>query len=180
MKVYTPKRRNKSLGFTLIELIIVIILIGALAVTAFTRFSDSTGFVEYTYQARLVSALRNLQTRALFDNRPGFCFKVILDSSAPAFGPPTLNYAPVGNAADTCGNSIDFSNPDYLTTSAAEMAAESVSLTTAPAFNWVNFDTLGRPTTDSGNCASTCKITLTGETAVSVCIEPQGFIHACE
>ncbi|MGS2721191.1 prepilin-type N-terminal cleavage/methylation domain-containing protein [Paraglaciecola aestuariivivens] len=171
---------NRHAGFTLVELIIVIILIGVLAVSAFSRFSGTSGFVEYTYQARLISALRNMQTRAMFDNRANFCFKLIFDQSTPAFGPPVLNYAPVGNAADTCGNSIDFSNPDYLATSSTEMTSEGVAITTTPSFNWVNFDNLGRPSIDSSDCSGTCKITLSGESAVSVCIEPQGFIHACE
>jgi MSHA pilin protein MshC len=159
----------------------VIILISILSVSVFSRFSGTSGFAEYTYQARLISTLRNMQTRAMHDIRDGYCFKVIIDTSAtPAFGPPTLTYAPIGDKDDTCGNSIDFSNPDYLTTSAAEMGKEGVSLSTQPAFDFIDFDSMGRPTLDSANCNASCKISITGEATVSVCIESEGYIHACE
>ncbi len=168
-------------GFTLVELITVIILISVLSVSVFSRFSGTSGFAEYTYQARLISALRNMQTRAMHDNRDGYCFKINLDTSTtPAFGPPVLTYAPVGDKDDTCGDDIDFSNPDYLTTNATEMSEEDVSLSTQPSFNFIDFDDLGRPTDDSADCSATCKITLTGESTVSVCIESEGYIHACE
>ena len=171
---------DRHKGFTMIELIIVIILISILSVSVFSRFSGTSGYAEYTYQARLISALRNMQTRAMHDNRDGYCFKINFDTSPPAFGPPVLTYAPIGNIADTCSDNINFNNPDYLTTSAAEMADEDVSLSTQPSFDFINFDSLGRPTAASADCSASCKITFTGESAVSVCIESQGYIHACE
>jgi MSHA pilin protein MshC len=172
-------------GFTLVELIIVIILIGILSVSVFSRFSGTSGFAEYTYQARLISALRNMQTRAMHDNRDGYCFKINIDKSNTAFGPPALDYITGSFSAvnATCSSSIDFSNPDYLTTSATEMSSEGVSLSTQPNFDFIDFDSLGRPNNNNGgpDCSSTnCKITLTGESAVSVCVESQGYIHACE
>ncbi|GAC18589.1 MSHA pilin protein MshC [Paraglaciecola arctica BSs20135] len=175
-------------GFTLIELIVVIILISILSVSVFSRFSGTSGFAEYTYQARLVSALRNMQTRAMHDNRSDYCFQINLITSTAttnaAFGPPILDYiteAP-GTADATCSNNIDFSNPDYLTTSATEMSDEGVGLSTEPNFNFINFDSLGRPvdSDDKLTCNAKCRITLTGESSVSVCIESQGYIHACE
>ncbi|MBL4631847.1 MAG: prepilin-type N-terminal cleavage/methylation domain-containing protein, partial [Paraglaciecola sp.] len=86
---YYPLRHQ---GFTLIELIVVIILISVLSVSAYSRFSGTSGFSEYTYQARLISALRNMQTRAMHDNRDGYCFKINFNTSTAAFGPPTLRY----------------------------------------------------------------------------------------
>jgi MSHA pilin protein MshC len=178
----TPNK--KTAGFTLIELIIVIILISVLSVSVFSRFSGTSGFSEYTYQARLVSTLRNMQTRAMHDNRNGYCFKINLDTTNSAFGPPILDYiteAPSAVTA-TCSGSIDFNNPDYLTTSFSEMTGEGVSLSTEPNFAFIDFDSLGRPIDgdDQVTCGATCKITFTGESSVSVCIESQGYIHACE
>jgi MSHA pilin protein MshC len=174
----------RSKGFTLIELIIVIILISILSISVFSRFSGTSGFAEYTYQARLVSALRNMQTRAMHDNRDGYCFKINFDSTDAAFGPPILDYTSgtPGTVDATCSNSIDFNNPDYLTTSTTEMSAEGVGLSTQPTFNFIDFDSLGRPidSDDALTCNARCKITLTGESSVSVCIESQGYIHACE
>lgn len=169
-------------GFTLVELITVIILISVLAVSVFSRFSGTSGFAEYAYQARLISALRNMQTRAMHDNRDGYCFKINIDKADAAFGPPILDYITGTPAAvsATCSNSIDFGNPDYLKTSVTEMRDEGVSLSTQPNFDFIDFDGLGRPTNGGADCSTSCKITLTGEATVSVCIESQGYIHACE
>jgi len=169
-------------GFTLIELIVVIILISILSVAVFSRFSGTSGFAEYTYQARLVSALRNMQSRAMYDNRENYCFKVNIDTTNAAFGPPTLDYitGSLSSISGTCSSSIDFGNPDYLATSATEMSAEGVGLSTQPSFNSVDFDDLGRPKLENADCSATCKITFSGEANVSVCIESQGYIHACE
>jgi MSHA pilin protein MshC len=178
------KQQHKSLGFTLIELIVVIILISILSVSVFTRFSGTSGFSEYTYQARLVSGLRNMQTRAMHDTRNDYCFQINFDSTTPAFGPPTLNYVS-DTASDkeaTCETDIEFGNPEYLTTNATEMTDAGVSLSTLPSFNFISFNSLGQPIDATGEltCSSQCKITLTGESAVSVCIKSEGYIHACE
>ena len=174
----------KHRGFTLVELIVVIILIGILSVSVFSRFSGKSGFSEYTYQARLISALRNMQTRAMHDTRDDYCFQInfITATTDVAFGPPVLNYITddASAVAATCSSNIDFNNADHLITSETEMSDEGVGLTTEPRFDSIGFDTLGRPTIASGNCSTSCKVTFTGESTVSVCIESQGYIHACE
>jgi MSHA pilin protein MshC len=162
-------------------LIIVIILISILSVSVFSRFTGTSSYSEYTYQARLVSGLRNMQTRAMHDTRVDYCFQINLDNLPPAFGPPALNYT-TGAAADTCLSSIDFTNASYLTTSATEMTEAEVNLSTLPNFSFIAFNSLGQPVDAAGKltCEPQCKITLTGEAAVSVCIESEGYIHACK
>jgi MSHA pilin protein MshC len=186
MNLILGHSNKRNIGFTLVELIILIILISILSVTVFSRFSDTSGFSEYTYQARLISALRNMQTRAMHDTRDEYCFQINFDSAAPAFGPPTLNYT-TGDSADTCQTNIDFTNAEYLTTSATEMTVDEVSLSTLSSstpsgFSFIAFNSLGQPVTATGEltCSSQCEIILTGESAVSVCVESQGYIHACE
>ena len=170
-------------GFTLVELIIVIILISILSVSVFSRFSGTSGFAEYTYQARLISTLRNMQTRAMHDNRDVYCFQINFDTATAAFGPPKMSYTS-GSATDTCDSAIEYANPKYLTTTASEMSDAGVSLSTqgdgAVSFAYLRFDDLGRPTTDSTSCSPNCKITFSDETTASVCVESQGYIHACD
>ena len=169
----------KNSGFTVVELVIVIILISSLSVLALSRLTSTSTFSEYTYQARLVSVLRNMQTRAMHDTRNDYCFKINFDNSSAAFGPPTLNYI-TGSAVDTCLTSIDFTNASYLTTSLIEMTDAKVSLSTLPNFNFIAFNSLGQPVdAEELTCISQCEIILTGESAVSVCIESEGYIHAC-
>jgi MSHA pilin protein MshC len=168
----------------MVELIVVIVLISILSISVFTRFSGTSGFSEHTYQARLVSGLRNIQTRAMHDTRNGYCFQINFLTTTPAFGPPKLNYANDTNSdrVATCNTDIEFDNSEYLTTNATEMTESRVSLSTLPSFSFISFNSLGQPVDATGKlaCSSQCKITLTGDSAVSVCIESEGYIHACE
>ena len=162
-------------GFSLVELITVITLIGVLAVVAGTRLQSRQGYVEYAYQDRLVSALRNMQIRAMQDTRDGFCFRLNFQYGASsAYGPPSLDYAP-GN-----GNA-----PAFLATVGTELTDEGLSLSSADGalinFSYIGFDALGRPLNNAANCGtgSPCRVTITGESSVDVCIESEGYIHAC-
>jgi MSHA pilin protein MshC len=172
-------------GFTLVELVLVIMLISVLSVSVFSRFSGTSGFSEYTYQARLISALRNMQTRAMQDTRDEYCFQINFDSATAAFGPPALDYITDTSTAKeaTCNTDIEFGNPEYLSSNATEMTAAEVSLTTLPGsgFSAIAFNSLGQPVDADGDltCSDQCEIVLTGQTAVSVCIESEGYIHAC-
>lgn len=171
-------------GFTLIELVVVILLLGILAVSIGSRF-DSGGYSEYTYQARLISALRNMQQRAMQDTRRGYCFQINFDLAGPAFGPPVLRYTADTQAErdTTCNSNIDFTSVEYLRTTPTEMAKDGVSMQTLTtgnnAFTSLGFDNLGRPLTDTNSCQSGCEVRLNGEQQVSVCIEAEGYIHVC-
>lgn len=172
-------------GFTLIELIITVVLIATLAVVAGSRFQGRSGYPEYAFQKRLISALRYTQTQAMHDTRDGFCHQINFQFGAgsAAFGPPTTDYSP-GNQANSCASTIDFASDDFLRTSSAEITDESISFSGAdgsfPTLNYIGFDSLGRPITSLLSCrAGDCRLTFTGESAVSVCIGQQGYIYAC-
>jgi len=170
-------------GFTLLELIIVMIILGILAVYAVPKFSGASGYSEYTYQNRLISVLRNMQVRAMQDSRPSFCHRInfVSTSTQVAFGPASTNYT-AGNDAATCATSIDFGSPDFLRTSATEILDSNVSMTAvdgATAISLIDFNSFGSPLTAASNCSAGCRVTFTGEAAAQVCIESEGFIHAC-
>lgn len=179
----------KTAGYTLLELIVVITVLGVLAVSAYSRFQGTDGVAEYTYQARLVSALRNMQTRAMQDTRPGYCYQINLNSSLPAFGPPTLAYAAGGGApqqTQSCATSIDFSTPEYLRTGNDEMTGDNVLLSALSGVNSIDhigFDGLGRPVNNNQQAICTgssgCTVTLTGTASARVCVVSQGYIYAC-
>ena len=182
----TSLRGNRfNSGFSLIELITVVVLIGVLSVIAATRFQSRDGYVEYAYQDRLITALRNMQTRAMQDTRSGFCFRINLAyGTASAYGPPSLDYSP-GNGAATCGSNINSSAPAFLAVQAPELSDESVVLSSRDGnftnFSYLAFDAFGRPLNGAANCntGTPCRVTLAGESSVDVCIESQGYVHAC-
>ncbi len=167
-------------GFTLVELIVTIIIISILGTFAFVRFSGNSGFAEVTFQERLVSALRNVQQRAMQDTREvaangqEIIYQFNFSTSPPAFGPST----------DLFGSpQISFDiNENFLSTDDFnEISSENVSLSLSDqssSFSFVRFDDTGKPTTDSGQCAGGCEIDFVGQQIARVCIEPEGYIHA--
>ncbi|MFB1035289.1 MAG: prepilin-type N-terminal cleavage/methylation domain-containing protein [Sinobacterium sp.] len=175
--------KPKNKGFTLIELVIVLVLLGILSVAVYPRMTGKGGIVEYTYQARLVSALRAMQQRAMQDTRNGFCFKLaVFSDNNSAFGPPTLDYTVDGatNKALTCANliSTDLDNSHMIATK-ADMLDDNVMITDAP--NFVQFNNMGCTIDVSGNaCSTDMRIEIQGKNSIAVCIKSQGYIHVCD
>lgn len=172
-------------GFTLVELIIVIIVLGILALTILPRFTGSSGFAEYALQKQLLGALQNTQLKAMYDTRNNFCYKINLitgTSPTSAFGPSTASYL-VGNESNSCGSVVDNSSPYFLRTEAGQISSDGIALTaldnTTP-ISYVQFDNMGRPFTSAGRCANGCTISFTGESIAKVCIANEGYVHACE
>ncbi len=182
-------------GFTLFELIVTMMIIGVMMVFATARYSSSSGYDEFAYQARLISVLRNMQIRAMNDTRPNYCFQVNFDNNNNAFGPPGLLYR--GPFASTCSTTIDVddelsgSNRNrflHMYALTAEMTADSVDMlalnSVGSEIEFIGFDHLGMPlTSDIGNdnCATGCTIQFSTEVAsAKVCVESQGYVHGGE
>lgn len=174
------------------------LILGVLVAFAIPRFSGSAGYDEFAYQARLISTLRHMQTRALNDTRANYCFQVNFDNVNDAFGPPTLKYlATAGPPARTCSATIDIdgllatnerTKYQHLFALSAELQTDGVDLTarnsSGASITFIGFDHFGRPlTSDAGNdnCAQGCTIRFASVvTSASVCVESQGYIHAGE
>ena len=158
--------KNNS-GFTLIELIIVIIILGILSVTVIPKLFSSKGFSEYAYRTDVIAKLRLIQTKAMqqtteplppsIDKR---CHQVLI--STKKLGAP-----------DNCGASPSFAS-DWKN-SATKLQIDSndnVSFSSNITDNNFFFDSMGRPSCNS------CEITISGEQSLVVKVEPEGYIHA--
>lgn len=90
------KLKNKSLGFTLVELILVLVLLGVLSAVVLPRFTSS-GYAEYGYMEELASALRFAQQSAVAANTPitltlsSDRYRICRDTSCSSSGPFLIN-----------------------------------------------------------------------------------------
>ena len=64
------RRNSRSRGFTLIELVVVIVILGILAAVAAPRFFDDRTFLERGYFEELAAALRYAQKLAVASGCP--------------------------------------------------------------------------------------------------------------
>lgn len=157
----------------------IIVLLGILSVIVAPRFQNTGGYAEYTYQSRLISSLRTMQQRAMNDTRPNYCFQVnIFTGVNSSFGPPALDYSD-GNEAATCLTTIDTSeDAQYVVATTSEMDADNVQITSGGGS--IAFNGLGCPNTGSGFCVNATRIELQADSTLAVCVESQGYIHACD
>lgn len=171
-----------QLGFTLVELITVIILLGIMSIAVMPRFTGSSGYSEYAVQKRLLSALRNIQLKSMHDTRTDYCYKLNFDTStSPEFGPPTASFLP-GQQSASCGNTIDYTSSSYLRSDLGELANDKLSLqfndgTSSASF--MQFTNRGTPITDVGSCSSGCEISVIGEDAAKICVASEGYVRVC-
>lgn len=127
-----------SKGFTLIELVLVIVLLGVLAMTAAPRFFTSSGYDQITSRDVLIQQLRQAQLQTM--NHSAAC-QVVHFSANQSSIPSTLS-----------------------SDSSCTVASSNEQLG--------SFDLWGKPT-------GATSFTISGESSVKVCIEAEGYIHAC-
>jgi MSHA pilin protein MshC len=161
--------KNKSLhqGFTLIELIIVIIILGILSVTVAPKFFNAKGFSEYGYRTDVIAKLRLIQLKAMQQTQAipqannSYCHRVLL--TATKLGTP-----------DDCDDTPNFDSTWQDSATKVKIAdQDNVEFSSNITGNSFVFDSMGRP-----SCAAPCQIIIIGEQTISVQIESEGYIHA--
>lgn len=163
----------------------MLVIVGILAVVAVPRFFSFSGFAENAYQARLISALRTMQERAMQDTRnaslgTSFCYQIgIFTGADSAFGPSTMNFVDdsAANQLLSCTRLISSDvELSYMTATNTDMTADEISITAGP--TEVAFSSAGCPIVASVACAASVQVDITGDNTLSVCVESQGYIRA--
>lgn len=168
-------------GFTLIELIVVLILIAILSVTALPRFLGKAGTEEITVQDQLVAVLRLMQNRAMQQTNPGSCHQVLFTA------------VQVGSAAtNPCTPTSDFSSQQQNDADQLRLSDTQISLSLFNASSGgielnspfrFRFNSLGQPVSDSSPSTrfeNGLRINMAGSINAPVCIEAEGYIHPCD
>lgn len=158
MKRNSFKRFN---GFTLVELVVVLIMVGILAATVAPRFFTSNGYEEISIRAELISKLRASQLRAMQQTAYETCHNILITSDI------------AGLLATDNSNNCDMGNFANATTS-VNVSGSNVSFSSSDLDNLFSFDNLGRPI----GCENPCQIMVNGSETLTVQIESEGYIHA--
>lgn len=163
---------RKIQGFTLVELVIVIILMGILAVAAVPKLLNQDDFEPQTYRAQLIQLLKTVQQQAMScdadcrssrNNNLNACNKVVITTSR--YGLPS-----------TCTGTVLPDSYSIPHLGMSKMESENTNI----AFSAGNvvFANDGSASVGSNNCASGCTISVTGSETVAIRIEAEGYIHA--
>jgi len=138
MNCQAPSKAQKSKGFTLIEALITLVLLGLLTVVASRSLVRADDLNANQEADRLRSHLRYTQIRAQGDTHPWrFAFT---SNSTYVLGPVIIP-----------GPGF---TPDFIPESNTVVRTLDAGLTTTSGLV-IRFDSLGRPLTDSGNLLTT-------------------------
>lgn len=153
-------------GFTLIELVSVIVLLGILSVTIAPRFMTKGGFSEYAVQDEIVSAVRLSQQRAMYEQDENVCYRLLIASNV--FGAQRG-----ARALPSDPYSFNWIGPDEDWRNGIDVES---GVTVAD--KTVYFDGLGNALNNCGGASTDFTISITGETSLEVFINAVGFIQA--
>ena len=158
-------------GFTLIELTVVILVIAILAVSVLPRLFSATDITPLDYRERLITLLRLTQLQAM---EQGPCHKVLF--SGRQFGIPRQSYTSTSCDASLPAAGQSYAAPHFGLT-AEEASALALSLGNAPSY--IDFDYWGRPLINGALISTTYRLSIATDYTLAVCLEPEGYIHAC-
>ena len=155
-------------GFTLIELVIVIIVLGVLAATAVPRFIGKSSFEDYTVQDQLIARLRLVQLQNMNANpspnaTSNACYWVVVTADC-FYNTHTarengLCKTPPSATSNSCsGDSYD--ERHIVTYSSGMLSADNYT-----------FGQQGKL------AAGNASITIHGDSNRSITIESEGYIH---
>ena len=160
---------GRTLGFTLIELIVIILLLGILSAYAASRYSGTSGFSSVTTQSEVLASLRLTQNRAM--QRTDLCNRWLVSNNQAQQVSPSVS-------AGACTTSLPSTPAD---SSFVDAAANGITLTLTnnDGSHFLDFDSLGRAAQClTANCTVTLNNLQSGESR-QVCINSEGYIYAC-
>lgn len=160
---------HRSAGFTMVELIVVIILVGILAAIGASRFYNRTGYDAAAFAEQARAMLRYAQKLAVAQNRNIFvqgaidgvalCFEATMPCPAAGQVPaPAGENSGSASARKFCVAGGAYSSRWYCEGWPAGVAMTPVSGTLSPFF----FDGLGRPSVTGGSFKG-LTVTISGD-----------------
>lgn len=175
------RRQQRQQGFTLVELIAVMVIVGILAAAAAVRYFDRAVYDASSFTEQARALVRYGQKVAVAQNRSVY---VRLDGSSVA-----LCFAPTGGGAcseldrvkaasgSNSGEKTTLNRCDQSTVWSCEGTLNGVTYSTSPATSEFFFDALGRPGSNNGFSKTTINVKA-GANSAAVMIEAEtGHVH---
>lgn len=159
MKLKTPLQKLQR-GFSLVELVATIVLMGVISTFAVSRFAGSDTFADYAARDLVVTAARIAQQRAMLDHSAGSCYRLnVSDGRVGAQGFDGTVYRYVGLGDWQSGIELD----------------DEISVANASVY----FDRSGSVLSGTG-CGSAATaasiIPIIGSSGLQVCLHSSGYI----
>jgi MSHA pilin protein MshC len=158
-------------GFTMIELIMVIIILGVLAVYAAPRILNTGDFTARGFHDETLSILRYAQKTAIAQRR----MVCVTFDMAGTPNTSTLTFLnPAGGAAAANGCNANLTGPRGETP-ARIIAPNAVTYAAAPSFN---FDGLGQPVSSAGVALVANQVIQVNNASNTITVEAAtGYVH---
>lgn len=196
------RRRGAAPGFTMIELITVMVIMGIVSAVAAARFFDRGTFDVRAYADQTKALIRYAQQLAIAQNRPiyvsatgarfALCSKAACDSAAVLVSAPSG-----GNSGNSATRSQCRLNGSYVSTWMCEALPTGIQLASSRASEAgpggvFYFDAMGRPynsadqarisaSNEAGQPSSFTRLTLTlssTKASIDLLVEPEtGYVH---
>ncbi|MDG3084791.1 type II secretion system protein [Vibrio hannami] len=160
------KASYRQSGFTLIELVVVIILLGIISTYAASRYIGKSSFSTFAAQEQAISIIRQIQLGRMYSN--------VSDATAVSESNYRLSVSSdcLGSVSSCASGASDSSN---------RLTVDDGNLSFSSTLSPVTFDLLGNPLSAAGELLS-APVTITisnGSESNRVCINPQGYVYGC-
>jgi len=163
-------------GFSLIELVSVMVLIGILAVYIAPKMMGSSGYEQYVVRDQLISAIRFAQQHAMFDQASGRCYRLTTTAHGYAVERSIDSGANFSPMADLNLATSDSSVSSALNKVTLPVLTQRFNALGSPVSN---VDALGNAVADcSGVTAATQAVNIAGSATIPLCIYSTGYVRA--
>ncbi|EIJ0970574.1 prepilin-type N-terminal cleavage/methylation domain-containing protein [Vibrio vulnificus] len=154
--------KRAQAGFTLVELIVVILLLSIVSAYAASRYIGTGSFSAYAAQEQAISIIRQLQVYRMQSNTT--------NSANPNF-----ELTASGGCLGSTAGCTAASTPQAAESRSEVMRLDGVSVSST--ISPIRFDLRGNPLQTNGSALNSVTITFTasGESA-AVCINSQGYV----